>query len=165
MLFGMMLAIVPAQRFLEAVTQQPVGHAHQSRYAAMRNSDLKKEAAVMAEVMRKYAARARLEQLKAVTGHANSTGENPFRHLFRYDREVKPRALGLRNEILTRLPQTQRPHLKYSSLEFAISASMLDEGAETLEMLADQLPAMRFRERKETLPPPPLAPTPPMIHL
>lgn len=165
MLLGTMLAIMPAQHFVEAVTQPALDRALPSPYTEMRNSDLKKEAAGMAAVMRRYAARARLEQLRAVTGQANSTGQNPFRHLFHYDREVKSQAIGLRDEILSRLPRAERPQLKYSSLEFPNSASMLDEGAETLELLAKRLPAMRFRERNELLPPPPATPMPPMKHL
>jgi hypothetical protein len=153
-------AMVPAQLAIDRMAAPP-HQAADSPFAAVRNHELRKQALRMAAKLRDHAAKARVRELHSLRIESGKPFE-PLDLLAEYDRRFKPRALQLRDEMLSRLPLAKRPDLPDGTLEFASTAAMIDEAAELLETLARMLPEMWYREEAPKLLPPPV-PSPNLV--
>jgi hypothetical protein len=150
-LFGL-TALVPAEFVLERFAQPAQARrASDSRFASKRNYDLKKDGLRMAQRLREFAAGARLKDIERLASNS-ARGLDRAAFAAEYAGAFRADALQLRDEILSRLPKSRRPEVRYVALDFAASPDMLEEGADALEQLARLLPVMEFREPERSLP-------------
>ena len=146
-------ALVPTELVLERVAQ-PTDRMIRSRFEGMRNYDLKREGVRTATRLRGYAAKLRLQEIESLSANS-AVAFDRTAMMDEYAITLRVNAVQLRDEILERLPRTKRPDLPYVTLDFASSAEMLEQGATTLETLANLLPQMQYREEHRSLPPAP----------
>jgi hypothetical protein len=138
--------IVPAEFVLDKIGA-PSHAAHvASRFASMRNHDLKKQGIRMAAQLRGCAAKARLRQIEALSGGGPRAGHAGAFSAADYPAKLRGEAVQLRDELLARMPSSKRPDLPYLSLDFATTVEMIEQGASALEELSRILPEMQYHE-------------------